>query len=137
MWKGEDAGYTAKHIRIYRKWKKKGLCERCKVKKITEWSNNGNYDTEDRNDWEELCKSCHKKKDFTEKEKKRRSKKMRGNTYAKRCPVIQIYSEAEDVVFLSISEAAKINKILCTSIANCLAGRSKSAGGFKWRYLNG
>lgn len=37
-------------------------------------------------------------------------------------------------IYLSPKEASLENKILKTSIFNCLNGRSKSAGGFKWKY---
>ena len=37
-------------------------------------------------------------------------------------------------LYKNITDAAQQNNILRTSIANCLAGRSLSAGGFKWKY---
>lgn len=38
--------------------------------------------------------------------------------------------------YISLTEAAKDNKILITSISNALSGLSKTAGGFKWKYKN-
>jgi len=37
--------------------------------------------------------------------------------------------------YLGIAEAGKQLGILHTSIANCLSGRTKTAGGYKWLYL--
>ena len=36
--------------------------------------------------------------------------------------------------FISITEASNKLKIKISSIANCLSGRSKKAGGYKWEY---
>lgn len=36
--------------------------------------------------------------------------------------------------YINIASAAKENNICITSITNCLKGRSKTAGGFKWKY---
>jgi len=34
----------------------------------------------------------------------------------------------------NLTQAATINNISITSITNCIYGRSKSAGGYKWKY---
>lgn len=71
-WIGESAKYNSKHRWIQENWIKTGTCERCgkKTKPFgnrrfgTEWSNNsGDYIRRERSDWEELCISCHRKKD--------------------------------------------------------------------------
>ncbi len=36
----------------------------------------------------------------------------------------------------SLSSAARDNKMYVSAISNCLAGRSETAGGFKWKYKN-
>lgn len=38
-------------------------------------------------------------------------------------------------IYETITEAGKQNKILNTSIVNCLKGRSKTSGGYIWKYL--
>lgn len=63
---GTEAGYIAKHQRIYKQW---GSADRCEmncpgVSTKFEWANiSGAYDTDDRSDWVMLCKSCHTKYD--------------------------------------------------------------------------
>ena len=38
-------------------------------------------------------------------------------------------------IYETITEAGKQNKILKTSIVNCLKGKSKTSGGYIWKYL--
>lgn len=65
--KGDDASYTAKHIWIRYHFGKASICENefCTGKsKNYHWSNiSGEYKRE-RNDWQQLCVSCHKKYDL-------------------------------------------------------------------------
>lgn len=70
FWKGESAGYTAKH-----NWARKYLgepdfCEHCKRTDMGsyQWANiSGNY-LRKASDWLRLCPSCHKKYDNGKKE---------------------------------------------------------------------
>lgn len=73
---GDRATYGAKHLWINKHYIKTGICEDCGGKPLpftknkigTEWANvSGKYDREDRNDWRELCRSCHKKFDLKPK----------------------------------------------------------------------
>lgn len=66
---------------------------------------------------------------------KKEEKKTIGNHY-RRLSVIGINKYGVEEIYVSIKEASMINKILRTSILNCLAGRAKTAGGYKWRYLD-
>lgn len=66
FWKGEAAGYTAKH-----NWARKYLgtpayCEHCKQsdKKRYEWANVSGKYLREPTDWLRLCSSCHKKYDL-------------------------------------------------------------------------
>jgi hypothetical protein len=65
-WKGEDAGYIAHHMRIY-KFGKPSLCEHCgtTTAKRFEWANISKEYKMDRSDWLRLCVSCHIKFDKT------------------------------------------------------------------------
>ena len=49
-------------------------------------------------------------------------------------PVIQFKDDVEIARFESLRQAHIKTNILCTSISNALVGRSKTAGGFEWRY---
>lgn len=52
-------------------------------------------------------------------------------------PITQYTLSGEFVAnYECINDATRAMKILNTSIQNCLTGRSKSAGGFKWTYQN-
>ena len=60
MWKGEDAGYKALHLRVRSKRGKPGSCEACDSSTVrTEWANiSGDYT--DENDYLSLCLRCHR-----------------------------------------------------------------------------
>lgn len=59
-------------------------------------------------------------------------KKCKRKTRAKR--IIQILDKNIINKFDSITRAQRETKILKTSIVNCLKGRTKSAGGYIWKY---
>lgn len=64
-WKGDRAGYAARHQRVYILYGKAYKCERCRTKtaKRYEWANlSGEYKLE-RTDWKQLCVSCHRRLD--------------------------------------------------------------------------
>lgn len=46
------------------------------------------------------------------------------------------YDSNENLIeeYINITTAAKKNKLCITSITNCVKGRTKTAGGFKWKY---
>lgn len=61
-YKGDDAGYSAFHLRVQSERGVASLCSRCKSASFVEWANlTGKY--EDVNDYEQLCRKCHHKFD--------------------------------------------------------------------------
>lgn len=64
-WKGEDAGYTAKHLWIVKHHGKASMCDECGTKNASryEWSNISGEYKRDRSDYRQLCPSCHRKID--------------------------------------------------------------------------
>jgi len=63
-WKGDKAGYSALHYRLYKERGQPQSCERCKTTRAKrfEWANkSGKY--ADINDYIRLCSSCHAKMD--------------------------------------------------------------------------
>ncbi len=49
--------------------------------------------------------------------------------------IIQLTKDEQEInEYKSLSEVEQILEISITSICNCLTGRSKTAGGFKWKY---
>lgn len=68
-WLADGATYNSKHRWIQKHFERTGICQHCKSRPAkrkngssgTEWANlTGNYDRDDRNDWMELCQSCHR-----------------------------------------------------------------------------
>lgn len=63
QWKGDEAGYIAKHQWVRRHFGKASFCELNPMhssKAGYEWHNiSGNYNR-NRDDWIQLCRSCHK-----------------------------------------------------------------------------
>lgn len=60
----DNPSYRAVHGWLAKYWTKTGVCEHCNNEKNksgkTQWANIENYDRFDREDWYELCSSCHK-----------------------------------------------------------------------------
>ena len=63
MWKGDDAGYQALHLRVQAARGKPSLCERCGATDGRfEWANlTGHY--ENVNDYARMCVACHRRFD--------------------------------------------------------------------------
>lgn len=63
--------YNTLHQNLLRHRRKSGTCEHCKKTKKTDWADkNGKY-VYDRNEWLELCRSCHVKYDLSRTTKRR------------------------------------------------------------------
>lgn len=65
-WKGEEAGYTAKHIWARNHFGRPIFCEHCKTSKrgMYHWANISKEFKRDRDDWLRLCVPCHKRFDL-------------------------------------------------------------------------
>lgn len=67
-WKGDAAGYVAKHMWIYKNFGKASQCENlfCSFKnpKRFEWANISKQYKRERDDYKQLCPSCHRKWDM-------------------------------------------------------------------------
>jgi hypothetical protein len=63
-WLGDRASYRNCHAWVRRNYIKTGICEHCLLKKKrTEWANKDHTYHRVREDWFELCRSCHLKYD--------------------------------------------------------------------------
>lgn len=88
-WKGdhESVAIATKHDRIRKMWGTPRICEICGTTeaKIYDWSNKDHLYRVDRDDWQRLCRQCHRQWDVqhnnytthTERSNKRRSDSMR------------------------------------------------------------
>ncbi len=65
-WKGDNAGYISIHLWVKRHYGKPKMCERCTSEKNVQWANKTHSYKRERDDWFQLCSSCHQKYDLTE-----------------------------------------------------------------------
>lgn len=65
MWKGNDAGVTAIHLWLKRKFGKAKVCESCGSRKNVQWANIDHKYYRTIKEWSQLCASCHKKQDYS------------------------------------------------------------------------
>lgn len=65
-WVGEKVKYRGLHSWVSRNWGKARICEHCFTTeaKIYDWSNKTGQMLRDRDNWQELCRSCHMKYDY-------------------------------------------------------------------------
>lgn len=63
MWKGDSAGYKTIHEWINRNFGKPKRCEFCHSIENLDWSNKDHKYKRIREDWQVLCKKCHRKYD--------------------------------------------------------------------------
>lgn len=137
--KPNSAEYQRLHRWVIKRLGKATKCSKDSSHKSTryDWSNISRQYLVDTTDWEQLCRSCHKKHDGISREGLARAieasrKKNIGNNYHAR-PIIMIYPTGSWIRFPSSRIASERMGIIRTSIANALAGRAKTAGGFRWR----
>ena len=133
-YKTHPALYRRVHKWVYKTKGKPSFCSFNKdhKNKRFEWANVSGLYLEDCLDWISLCPSCHRKFDYTEEMRKRVSEKSRGRVGRHR--IIKQYSLMGKFIkeFYSAREAERETGIIHTSIANVLAGRTKTAGGYIW-----
>lgn len=65
-WKGDKVGYRGIHSWVVRNWGKASQCESCSTTeaKVYDWSNKTGQLIRDRENWQEMCRSCHQKYDY-------------------------------------------------------------------------
>jgi hypothetical protein len=127
-------GYTRLHLWVNRQLGKANHCSNDPnhTAKRFHWANiSGDY-RKDLNDWRQLCASCNVKEGVTDNTRQLNRLKARGNTYHN-TPILMVYPNGSWIKFPSSKAAAKHVSILHTGISNVLAGRAKTAGGYRWR----
>lgn len=65
-WKGDEAGYSAKHYWLSRKYGKPKKCEMCGTIDANkyEWANKDHKYKRIRKDWMRVCTRCHRRYDY-------------------------------------------------------------------------
>ncbi len=63
-WKGENATKRSIHSWIQTHFERKNVCEHCNQNKKTDWSHKTHKYSRNREEWQELCRSCHQKYDY-------------------------------------------------------------------------
>lgn len=143
--------YYSIHGWLRRNFTKNNICEKCgkdDAKKY-DWALKKGFKYEKvRNNFIELCRSCHLKYDYTKERIAKLSKsgkksyannperaKTQGSSKSKK---IEQYSLDNILIntFTSAREAQRETKIDISSITKCCNGKNyyKSAGGFIWKY---
>lgn len=103
------------------------------IKKQYQWANISGQYKWDISDFIPLCTSCHRKMDFTEPLRKKYRDVKLGNKY--KAKSVKQYSKEGEFIqeFESSTEVFRQLKISQSAIANCLAGKSETAGGYVWK----
>lgn len=63
-WKGDKATVSSIHCWIRDNFTRKNICQNCDKKGNTDWSNKYHTYLRVKEDWQELCRSCHQKYDY-------------------------------------------------------------------------
>lgn len=84
-WKGDDVGYDGIHTWLTREFGKGTNCEHCGEKRKLHWAKITDKEYErKRENFIELCSSCHKKYDFTNESRIRMSESHKGKVSPKK-----------------------------------------------------
>ena len=129
-------GYSRLHLWVNRQLGKADRCDNDSSHTTTRfhWANiSGDY-KKDLSDWRPLCPSCNVKEGVTDSTKELKRLQTIGNQSGVK-PVLMVYPGGSWVKFPSSREASKVMGIINTSISNVLAGRTKTAGGYRWRRI--
>ena len=130
-----DNNYSRVHQWLSRNFGKALLCENesCerKISKSYHYALiHGKEYEKVRSNFKMMCNSCHRKYDYTDEQRIQNGINKKGKPSPNQKPVIM----NDSVYYKNMSEAAKSNGILVTSIANNLSGLSKRTkiGTFKY-----
>lgn len=63
-WKGKKATVGSIHCWVRDNFTRTNICERCNKKGNTDWSNKDHSYKRKKEDWQELCRSCHQFYDY-------------------------------------------------------------------------
>lgn len=103
--------------------------------KTYQWANiTGIYERDIKN-FQQLCRSCHCKIDYSEYQRQFHSKRMTGNTYRRKA-VAQYKNGKKLRTYPTVTDAAKHVGVVRTAITNVITGRAKKAGGYEWRVVS-
>ncbi len=148
--------YRRIHRLLSEGFRKADRCEFCETKtaKKYEWAlRKGHEYTTEVKDYIELCASCHRRYDYTDERRRKQGEKFMeevrtgkrtlktalgkfGANNPSSKPVIQIdRNTGEEIAeYVSTTAAAEAVGILLSSISQCLHGKIRTAGKFKWKY---
>lgn len=130
--------YYATHQWMYKNYGKANKCEDCGDKEALayDWANISKTYKREREDWKQLCRSCHQRFDMTP-EKKARLKQISKLEKPKSWKPISMHNNDGEIIsiFESQKKAAKATGISKTAINNVIRGLSRTAGGYVWRMI--
>lgn len=101
-----------------------------------QWANIDGIYEKDVKHFTQLCVPCHRKKDIRPSTRLKISRYHKGRPkYFNRSPVSQYLLDGTLVSrYEALRFASEESGVSRTAICNNLSGRSKSAGGYRWRY---
>lgn len=131
---GKKYAYSTIHNWLHNNYGSATKCENSKCLKRSKrfnWANISGEYRRDLKDWEQLCVSCHRLKDYTEEQRIRLSLSHRKNPHKK----IYQYDLSKNLVavFDSVRSASRATGASPTGIYNNLAGRSRNSAGYLWK----
>lgn len=106
------------------------------INRYYEWANvTGTYER-DLENFKQLCRSCHRKLDHSDFQRKLSSNRFKGNRYQRKA--VEQYTKQNDYLktFPTMEDAARSVGVVRTALTNAITGRSKTAGGYRWRVVN-
>ena len=139
FWRGNGVGYHGIHKWLYAYFGRANHCDnpKCEGKSSTyQWAKlkEKTYQR-NRENFIQLCTSCHRKYDFTEETRVKQSMAKKGMKL-RSTPIFQKDINGNIIaIFDSAISAQKSLNILRSSICEALKGHHKTAGGFKWEYV--
>jgi hypothetical protein len=157
----ETKNYVAIHSWLKRHFPKQGKCDVCKTNKAQRYEyalKNGYEYSKNRANYDELCVSCHRKRDSVEPWNKGLFKREKSNClycYAvfqplnngssycsfscasrrRRNKPVVAYMGEDMHIFQSTMDAQRSLNIGNSSIVSVCKGKKKTAGGYHWRYV--
>jgi hypothetical protein len=126
--------YTATHRWVHDTLGKATYCSKDLTHKSKnfEWANvSGEYKRE-KNDWIQLCQSCHRKRDWTEDQKEILRKRNMGNKYHVRKIMQKDLSGNLIKEWETGRAVAQFLGVCPSTVTNIINSKTKIAGGYIW-----
>lgn len=129
--------YSAIHQSLLREYGKAPLCifDNSHESNNYEWANvTGEY-TRNLEDYLPMCQSCHRKFDWSEKQRVLSAQRLKENRIAIRCKIAQYYNGRLVKIHECLADAARAAGLHHVTIHDQIEGRLQTAGGYQWKRI--